>query len=243
MSAMAPTPEKTILVVEDNADMAALLRVRLESVGYEVHTEASGAAGVSYAAEHQPDLVILDLKLPDLSGYDVCKQLRTRFSPWTAPILMLTAMNQPIDELRGWAYGADAYLTKPCDPAELIRTISMLLEQTYAKPLSPANAVKQLVDGAKEKRFDRHIVKTVMEDVSLYPVGTVVRLSNGTIGVVERVNPRSPLKPFIKLTQDAHGQPIQPSRSVNLETQQLLSIKHIIEDMDHPTHAVRGLGT
>lgn len=127
---MVPTREKKILVVEDEADMAALLRERLESVGYAVHTEGSGRAGLAYVAEHQPHLVILDLRLPDLHGYDVCRELRKACHPWVLPILMLTAMDQPIDQLRGFAHGADAYLTKPFDSDELLKTVTLLLGET-----------------------------------------------------------------------------------------------------------------
>lgn len=127
---MAPTREKKILVVEDEADMAALLRERLESVGYEVHAEGSGGAGLAYVAEHQPHLVILDLRLPDLHGYDVCRELRKACHPWVLPILMLTAMDKPIDQLRGFAHGADAYLTKPFDSDELLKTVTLLLGET-----------------------------------------------------------------------------------------------------------------
>jgi len=124
---MVATREKQIVVIEDDADMAALLKERLESVGYAVYTEGSGKGGLISAAEHRPDLVILDLRLPDLHGYEVCRELRKACHPWTLPIIMLTAMTRPIDQLRGFAHGADAYLTKPFDSKELLNTVTMLL--------------------------------------------------------------------------------------------------------------------
>ena len=124
---MGRTREKNILVIEDEAEMAELLKERLASVGYQVHTAAFGKAALSYAAEHESDLVILDLVLPDLHGYEVCKELRKLSNPWVQPILMLTAMAQPIDQLRGFAHGADAYLTKPFDSHELLKTVAMLV--------------------------------------------------------------------------------------------------------------------
>ncbi|MBI3323207.1 MAG: response regulator [Candidatus Omnitrophica bacterium] len=116
-----------ILIVEDDDALARITRLRLESEGYSVHTEPNGANGLTYAADHPVDLVILDLRLPDMSGYDVCKQLRRIQHPWAVPVLMLTALQEPVDQLKGFVHGADAYLTKPCEPEELLRTISRLL--------------------------------------------------------------------------------------------------------------------
>jgi len=118
---------KQILIVEDDTDVTFMLKTRLESAGYHVRTAPSGKAALSFAAEEPLELVILDLGLPDISGYEVCRQLRQLTSPWQVPVLMLTGMNQPVDQLRGFAFGADAYLTKPFDSDELLKTIDLLL--------------------------------------------------------------------------------------------------------------------
>lgn len=118
-----------ILVVEDDPASAMALCIRLEAAGFDVQTVASGAAALTYAAEHRPNLVILDLRLPDIGGYEVCRNLRRLFGPWSVPVLMLTGMDEPIDQLRGFAFGADAYLTKPYDSHELLRTVHLLLEK------------------------------------------------------------------------------------------------------------------
>ena len=125
---------KTILVVEDEPKAAAILRSRLTAAGFTVMTCATGKEALAGAAETAPDLVILDLKLPDMRGYDVAKELRKLCHPWALPILMLTAMDQPVDQVRGFAFGADAYLTKPYDLAELLETITLLLEGQAAMP-------------------------------------------------------------------------------------------------------------
>lgn len=124
---MSATPRDRILIVEDEAAVAEVLRRRLVSLGFEVHTEATAQRALGYVAEHELDLVILDLRLPDRSGLQVCQELRKRFNRWDLPVLMLTGMDQPIDQLRGFACGADAYLTKPYEPRELIKTIALLL--------------------------------------------------------------------------------------------------------------------
>ncbi len=119
---------KRVLVIEDDESLIYLLKMQLEAKGFEVHTETCGAMALSYATDHSLDLVILDLMLPDISGFQVCKELRRIYNPWAPPILMLTGLNQPIDQLLGFAHGADAYLTKPYEPAELLKTIGQLCE-------------------------------------------------------------------------------------------------------------------
>lgn len=121
-----------ILIVEDDDALARVTKLRLESEGYSVHTEPNGAKSLGWAADHTVDLVILDLRLPDMSGYEVCKQLRRIQHPWAVPVLMLTAMQEPVDQLKGFVHGADAYLTKPCEPDELLKTISRLLGEMSA---------------------------------------------------------------------------------------------------------------
>ena len=116
-----------ILLVEDDEMMVRLLRSVLEISGYDVSVVRCGATALACAADSQPSLVILDLGLPDMNGYEVSRKLRHSFTPWAMPILMLTGMDKPVDQLRGFASGADAYLTKPCDPPELLNTIALLL--------------------------------------------------------------------------------------------------------------------
>ncbi|MBI4354824.1 MAG: response regulator [Candidatus Omnitrophica bacterium] len=129
---MDTTHRKQILIVEDEVPLANLVKSRLESSGYEVHTETHGQAGLAYAADHRPDLVILDINLPDMNGNRVAQELRKLYHPWTLPILMLTINNKPIDQLRGFAHGADAYLTKPFDASELLKTVNLLSGETAA---------------------------------------------------------------------------------------------------------------
>ena len=121
------TSQAKILVVEDDEKIADLLTRQLEAHQFQVHAETRGKSALRYAAAHRPRLVILDLRLPDLNGYEVCRGLRQLYDRSLVPVLMLTAMDRPVDQLRGYAYGADAYLTKPYDAAELIQVVSRLL--------------------------------------------------------------------------------------------------------------------
>ena len=124
---MGTSERNRILVVDDDEALGRMLAACLELSGYQVDTQTHGAAALQAATERQPDLVILDLRLPDMSGFDVCKELRRLFHPWEVPILMLTGVDQPLAQLRGFACGADAYLIKPTASDELLRTVALLL--------------------------------------------------------------------------------------------------------------------
>ena len=127
---MTSSHRQRIVVIEDDEALSRLLRALLEMNGYEVHAETRGEAALRYLRENPVELVILDLRLPDMDGYEVCKRLRHFFHPWDLPVLMLTGMDRPMDQLRGFAFGADAYLTKPCDPPEILKTVALLLGET-----------------------------------------------------------------------------------------------------------------
>lgn len=118
--------QKSILMVEDEEALAKLVKVELEAAGFEVVVKGCGKAALGYAAERQVDLAILDVNLPDINGYQVARELRRLHHPWALPILMLTVRDKPIDQLRGFAHGADAYLTKPFHTGELVETVAML---------------------------------------------------------------------------------------------------------------------
>ena len=124
---MDGTTRKRILLVDDDSKLGSSLKRLFELEGLDLQIEDSGRAALTKAMEQRPDLVILDLKLPDMHGYQVCRELRKSYHSWVVPVVMLTGMHEPVDQLRGFAYGADAYLTKPCQPAELLKTVRVLL--------------------------------------------------------------------------------------------------------------------
>lgn len=124
---MLATERKLVLVVDDEPKIVRMLRELLESSGYEVQTESCGTAALDYAKEHQPDLVILDLRLPDLSGFEVSEQLRQVYDHATLPILMLTAMDRAEDREHGLECGADVYMSKPVGLGELLEQVQLLL--------------------------------------------------------------------------------------------------------------------
>ena len=111
---------KNILIIEDDANIAELEKDYLEVVGYEVVIAYNGATGMKMALEKDYDLIILDLMLPEMNGFDICKKIRETKD---APILMVTAKLANIDKIRGLSIGADDYIVKPFDPAELVARV------------------------------------------------------------------------------------------------------------------------
>lgn len=121
----------TILVVEDELRSQRLLRVNLEPLGYRVIT-LDHAEGVTEAVEaHAPDLVVLDIKLPDADGFEVCRQIRALSS---VPVIIVSAFGQPADKARGLSLGADDYVTKPYDTIELSARIEAVLRRVQSRP-------------------------------------------------------------------------------------------------------------
>jgi len=117
-----------VVIVEDDAAMAAALRDGFTYEGYEIELARDGESGLRLAREASPDLVILDVMLPKMSGLDVCKRLRAEGS--ILPIIMLTARGQEIDKVVGLKLGADDYVTKPFGFMELIARVEALLRRT-----------------------------------------------------------------------------------------------------------------
>jgi two-component system, OmpR family, alkaline phosphatase synthesis response regulator PhoP len=117
-----------ILLIEDNPDLALGLRNNLEIEGYEVTTAADGRAGLEVLPEVNPDLLILDLMLPELDGFRVLKTLRQK-AP-TLPVLILTAKGEEADKVRGFRLGADDYVTKPFGLLELLARVERLLQRS-----------------------------------------------------------------------------------------------------------------
>ena len=110
-----------ILVIEDDSAVARSLVEGIGREGYDVHWEATGGGGVAYARDHGPHLIVLDVRLPDGSGFDFCKQMRAL--GLRQPILILTVQADEVDKVLGLEMGADDYLTKPYRLRELIARI------------------------------------------------------------------------------------------------------------------------
>jgi DNA-binding response OmpR family regulator len=124
-----------ILVIDDDPTNREILRSRLEMAGHEVTEAPNGEEGLRLLEEAASDLVILDVMMPRVDGWQICRQIKTNPKTNTIPVVMLTALGQQIDQLRGWESGADDYLTKPWDPAKLLELVEKwCLTSTLQKP-------------------------------------------------------------------------------------------------------------
>ncbi|MBI5034373.1 MAG: response regulator transcription factor [Chloroflexi bacterium] len=115
-----------VLVVEDEPRYLRTIETTLRPDGYVVFTASNGEMAIQLASTKEPNLILLDVRLPDMSGYDVCQQIR-EFS--TVPIIMLTAMAETADKIRGLEAGADDYVTKPFSAGELLARIAAVLRR------------------------------------------------------------------------------------------------------------------
>lgn len=138
---------KKILVVDDETRIRDLLRIVLESRGYGVIEAKDGSEAVSSAKENKPDLIILDIMMPVLNGFDSCKQIRA-FS--NCPILMLTAKGEDYDQLEGFDCGADDYVIKPFTPMVLEARVKSLLRRSIKNDVSQTHGVLRIDEDARQ---------------------------------------------------------------------------------------------
>lgn len=132
-------PNEKILVVDDDSNICELLRLYLEKEGYVVKIVNDGVSAVNAFKQESPDLMILDIMLPKLDGWQVCREIR-KFSD--KPIIMLTAKGETFDKVLGLELGADDYMTKPFDTKEMVARIKAVLRRTGAA--AAADAVKEV---------------------------------------------------------------------------------------------------
>jgi two-component system, OmpR family, response regulator len=118
---------KKVLVVDDEKKIVDIIRAYLEKDGYQVIPSFDGKTALNIALSQQPDLIILDLMLPEISGWDVCRSIRKQSE---VPIIMLTARDEVTDKIIGLEMGADDYITKPFDPKELVSRVRAVLRRS-----------------------------------------------------------------------------------------------------------------
>jgi DNA-binding response OmpR family regulator len=132
---------KKILVVDDEKKIVEIVKAYLERDGYQVITAYEGKSALEQARRQHPDLIILDLMLPEISGWDICRILRKESE---IPIIMLTARDEVTDKIIGLEMGADDYITKPFDPKELVSRVRAVLRRLENKPATRTITIGEL---------------------------------------------------------------------------------------------------
>jgi two-component system alkaline phosphatase synthesis response regulator PhoP len=151
-----------VLVVDDDPGIVKLVRTYLEQVGFEVAVAYDGKKAMQIARNDRPDLVILDLMLPEMDGWDVCRALRKESD---VPIIMLTARVEESDKLIGLELGADDYVTKPFSPRELVARVRSVLRRVEGMPARP----ERFSRGDITVDLSRHLVEVRGQAIDLTP--------------------------------------------------------------------------
>ena len=156
---------ETILVVDDEPNIIELARMYLEQEGFRVQSASDGAKALEMIGRQPPAVMVLDLMLPEVDGWDVCRRVRAGSAAPALPIIMLTARDDDVDKIVGLELGADDYVTKPFNPRELVARVKAILRRTRraARPQAPVHVGDLTIDPA------RHEVTVAGQIVELRP--------------------------------------------------------------------------
>ena len=218
-----------ILVVDDDPDSTALVAYHLAKAGYRVSTAANGPDALKAAREERPDIVILDVMLPGISGYDVLDELRRREETKEVGVILLTARREEPDRIRGLTLGADDYLTKPFSPHELALRVSALLRRLGAPAVAGGSTVT-----AGPISIDRSAHKVSIRGEELVLTATEYKL---LITLVERRGRVQTRPQLLETVWEA--QPDIQTRTVDMHVQRLRSK---LGDAGDLIETVRGFG-
>lgn len=156
--------KSTILIIEDEKDLSQLIAYNLESEGFRTKISNDGEEGYRKAIKESPDLIILDLMLPKLSGIEVCKLIRAHSASQKIPILMLTAKSEEIDRVIGFEVGADDYMTKPFSPRELVLRVKAILKRSASSSIEKEDILKK---DLLEVDFSKHRIWVSKQEITL----------------------------------------------------------------------------
>lgn len=225
--------KETILIVEDERAVARGLEYSLAKEGFEVLWTGQGRQALDLVAQHQPDLILLDIRLPDISGFDVCRQLRAQ--GMRQPVLMLTARDEELDKVLGLELGADDYIVKPYSLRELISRIRAQLRRAYGD-LAVLSSSGRLLFGRVEIDLERLRVTRNSRPVDLTP--TEFRLLRYLVSNPERPFDRDSLIETVW----GYDSEIGNDRTVDVHIRHLR--EKLEEDPANPRHlvTVRGVG-
>ena len=164
-----PVGRHRVFVVEDEEDIALLIRHNLESAGYDVQTFLNGSALLVEARREHPSLFVLDVMLPGLNGFDLCRQIRTTQELARIPVIFLTAKSEESDRVKGLELGGDDYITKPFSPRELIARVRTVLRgQNETLPSEPLKVGDLEIDASSMTvRVEGRTVLTTVREFRL----------------------------------------------------------------------------
>jgi len=200
-----------ILVVDDEPDITALVAYHLAKTGYRVSTATTGADALRSAREERPDIVVLDLMLPGLSGYEVLAELRKRDETKDVGVILLTARREEADRIKGLSLGADDYLTKPFSPHELALRVAALLRRLASPAVSGGSTLT-----AGPITIDRAAHKVTLDGQELQLTSTEFKLLLTLLERRGRVQTRPQL-----LETVWEAQPDIQTRTVDMHVQRL----------------------
>jgi two-component system phosphate regulon response regulator PhoB len=218
-----------ILVVDDEPDITALVAYHLAKAGHRVSTAANGPDALKAAREERPDVVILDLMLPGVSGYDVLAELRRRDETREVGVILLTSRREEPDRIRGLSLGADDYLTKPFSPQELSLRVTALLRRLGSPAVSAGSTLS-----AGPIAIDRSAHRVTIDSRELTLTATEYKLLLTLIERRGRVQTRPQL-----LETVWEAQPDIQTRTVDMHVQRLRSK---LGDAGKMIETVRGFG-
>lgn len=156
---------RKVVIVEDEPDILEILGYNLRREGYEVHTACSGSVGLSLIRRELPDLVLLDLMLPGMSGTEICRAMKAGEQTGEILIIMVTAKGEESDIVEGLRAGADDYITKPFSPGELIARVEAVLRR--AEGIRQQSVPDTVVAGGLQIDVSRHKVSLEQRDISV----------------------------------------------------------------------------
>ncbi len=230
MNTRQVSPAARVLVVEDERDISALIAFHLTREGFRVQTVESGPEALQAAYADRPDLVLLDVMLPGLSGYEVLAELRRRPDLGDVPVVMLTARREEQDRIRGLELGADDYLTKPFSPRELVLRVAAVLRRVRSPAITGSGRI--LRGGDITVDSDALRVRVADQSVDLTP--TEYRL---LVTLLERRGRVQTRQQLLEAAWDIHAD--IETRTVDMHIQRLRSK---LGDAGDWIETVRGFG-
>jgi DNA-binding response OmpR family regulator len=218
----------SILVVEDDSDIQRLLSYNLRAGGYEVLTCEEGYEALSIAKQRLPELILLDLMIPGLDGFEVCKELKRNPETRSIPLIMLTARGEEVDRIVGLELGAEDYVVKPFSPRELMLRVRALLRRSSGEPA--AESVWQ----NEGLRVDFEAHKATIDGEAITLTATEFKL------LVELIRNRGKVQTRDQLLDKVWGYHFEGyARTVDTHVRRL---RQKLADYSHWVETVRGVG-